>query len=610
MLRERTIKLVAAFDHRDILLDPTPDAGKSFAERQRLFKLPRSSWQDYDKSLLSEGGGIYSRAAKEIALSRQAQDMLGLPAKVTPPVLIKAILQMQVDLLWFGGIGTYVRASFEGDEAAGDRANDAVRVSAAELRCKVIGEGANLGMTQRGRIEAAMRGVRLNTDAIDNSAGVNTSDVEVNIKVALSGPVREGKLDLAARNALLAEMTDEVASLVLRNNYLQTLALSLTERRGLDELGFQQRLMQTLEKQDELDRRIEFLPDDAELAERRRRAQPLTRPELAVLLAYAKLSLYSELLDSSVPDDPYLSRELGRYFPRKLCEKFRTAIESHRLRREIIATHLANSMINRGGPALVVRMADQTGASPASIAAAFAAVRDSFGMTALNTEIDALDGKMSGQLQLELYAGIQDLLLDRIVWFLRQVDLSEGLAEIVKRYGEGIRAVAATLEAILPEARRLARARRIDELTALKVPADLARRLADLPALAASPDIVLIAAASNKPINEVAQTYFAAGAFLGLERLRGPARAIAVTDYFDRLALDRALDQIAEAERRITGEMVANGKSGPDAVQGWTEAHSDHVTRIRAAVDEIAASPLTISKLSVAASLVTDLAKH
>ncbi|HET8972481.1 MAG TPA: NAD-glutamate dehydrogenase, partial [Pseudolabrys sp.] len=305
MLREDTIRLLAAFDHRDIFVDPDPDPKKSFAERKRLFALPRSSWQDYDKALISKGGGVYPRTSKEIRLSAEARKIFGVGESVTPQELMKAILQAQADLLFFGGIGTYIRASNESDEAAGDRANDAIRVTGAELNCKVIGEGANLGMTQRGRIEAAQRGIRLNTDAIDNSAGVTTSDVEVNIKIALSAPVRSGALTMEKRNAFLAEMTDEVARLVLRNNYQQTLALSLAQRRGLEDLGFQQRLMQTLEQRSELDRTVEFLPDDMTLGERRKRNAGLTRPELAVLLAYAKLSLHSELLDSTVPDDPY-----------------------------------------------------------------------------------------------------------------------------------------------------------------------------------------------------------------------------------------------------------------------------------------------------------------
>jgi glutamate dehydrogenase len=301
-------------------------------------------------------------------------------------------------------------------------------------------------MTQRGRIETAFTGVRLNTDAIDNSAGVNTSDVEVNIKIALSTPVRAGKLTIDARNKLLADMTDEVARLVLRNNYLQTLALSLSQRRGLEDLGFQQRLMQVLEQRDLLNRGVEFLPDDMTLAERRKRNAPLTRPELAVLLAYAKLTLFSDLIDSKVPDDPYLSRELGRYFPRDMSERFPEALTTHRLRREIIATQLSNSLINRGGPALVVRIADQTGASAESVAFAFTAVRDSYGMPALNDEINALDNKVPGALQLSLYADVQNLLLDRIVWFLRNVDFSEGLKAIVTHYRDGIARVATALD--------------------------------------------------------------------------------------------------------------------------------------------------------------------
>src|SRR6476469_931307 len=315
MLREDTIRLLAAFDHRDIFIDPDPDPKRSFAERKRMFALPRSSWQDYDKNLISKGGGVYPRSSKQIKLSAEARKLFGVGGTVTPQELMKAILKAPVDLLFFGGIGTYVRASSESDEAAGDRTNDPVRITGAELRCKVIGEGANLGMTQRARVEAAFRGVRLNTDAIDNWARVNTSDLEVNLKIALSRPMRDGHLTRADRDHLLMQMTEDVASLVLRANYQQTLALSLAIRRGMEDFGFEQRLMQTLEARHLLDRAVEFLPDDAELTDRRHRAQPLTRPELAVLLAYAKLALKSDLLNSTVPDDPYLAREVERYFP-------------------------------------------------------------------------------------------------------------------------------------------------------------------------------------------------------------------------------------------------------------------------------------------------------
>jgi len=611
MLLDPSIRLVAAFDHRDIFIDPSPDPASSLAERRRLFELPRSSWQDYDKKMLSGGGGVYPRTAKEIVLSPEAQGLLGLPGpRATPQQVIGAILRLDVDLLWFGGIGTYVRASTETDDQVGDRANDALRVSAAELRCKVIGEGANLGMTQRGRIEAAQRGIRLNTDAIDNSAGVNTSDLEVNIKIALTGPVHDGKLGAPERNALLVAMTDEVASLVLRNNYLQTLALSLAQRRGLEDLGFQQRLMQQLETRHLLDRAVEFLPDDVAIAERSRAGQPLTRPELAVLMASAKLSLYSDLLASAVPDDPYLGRELGRYFPKMLSERFADAVAQHRLRREIIATQLSNSMINRGGPTLVVRIGDQTGASPAGIAAAFAAVRDSFGMTQLNSDIDALDAKIPGALQLELYAAVQDLLLDRVVWFCRHVDLSAGLADVVAHYRAGIDQVAAALDRVTAGEAAEQRARRLAELQAAGVPSDLARRLAGLPALAAAADVVLVADRTGKPVADVVETYFAAGAYFRLDRILRAARGIVVTDYFDRLALDRTFDSIAEAERRLAAEMLADGVAGAGAVAAWVAPRSSEVERIRATVHDIAESGLTLSKLSVAASLLGDLVKH
>jgi glutamate dehydrogenase len=611
MLREKTIKLIAAFDHRDIFIDPGPDPEKSFAERKRLFELPRSSWQDYDKALISPGGGVFPRSAKEIQLSEQAQAALGLKSdKVTPQELIAAILKMPADLLFFGGIGTYVRASAESDEAVGDRANDPVRVTGADLRCKVIGEGANLGMTQRGRVEAAFRRVRLNTDAIDNSGGVNTSDLEVNIKIALARPVRDGRLTLDDRNRLLAEMTDDVAALVLRNNYLQPLAISLAELRGLDDLGFQQRLMQTLEVAGTLDRAVEALPDDMDLAERRRRSLALTRPELAVLLAYAKLSLNAGLLESNVPDDPYLARELSRYFPKLLVEKFPESLEQHRLRREIIATQLANSMINRGGPALVVRIADQTGATVANTAAAFAAVRDSYGMTALNNQIDQLDNRISGKLQLELHAALQDLLLDRLVWFLRNVDLAQGLDAIVTHYRDGIAAVDAALDHAVAEDASTARAARQAELKASGVPDELAQRIANLPALVHAPDIVLVAQRTGQNIAEVAATYFAAEAFFRIDRIVAAARAIVVTDYFDRLALDRALDSIGDAERRLTAAMAGNGLAGAAAVEAWVAPRKAAVERIRAAVHEIANSGLTLSKLSVAASLLGDLVKN
>ena len=610
MLREKTTKLIAAFDHRDIFIDPDPDPERSFAERQRMFDLPRSSWQDFDKALISKGGGVYPRSAKEIHLSEEARKLFGVSERLAPQDLIRAILKAPVDLLFFGGIGTYVRAADETDDAVGDRANDAIRVSGKDLRCKVIGEGANLGMTQRGRVEAALAGIRLNTDAIDNSAGVNTSDMEVNLKIALSIPLRDGRLDMNGRNALLAAMTDDVAHLVLRNNYLQTLALSLAQRRGMEDFGFQQRLMQTLEARGLLDRAVEFLPDDLQLTERRRRSQVLTRPELSVLLAYAKLALDEDLLESAVPDDPYLAHELGRYFPKAIAERFPDALDHHRLRREIIATQLANSMINRGGPTLIVRIADQTGAAPAAIASAFAAVRDSYGMPALNAEIDALDNRIPGKLQLELYAAVQDLLLDRIVWFLRNADLSKGLAGAVAHYRDGIAAVAAALDGARSNESLSARDAHKAKLVEAGVPEPLAGRIADLAILAAAPDIILVADRTGRAVGEVVATYFAARSFFQLDRISGAAASIPVTDYFDRLALDRARDSIGDAERRLAAAMVgSNAVAGAAAVETWIAPRQSEVERIRLAIHEIANSGLTLSKLSVTASLLGDLVK-
>ncbi|MEX0591572.1 MAG: NAD-glutamate dehydrogenase [Xanthobacteraceae bacterium] len=610
MLLEKTIRLVAAFDHHDIFLDPDPDTARAFAERKRLFDLPRSSWQDYDKKLISKGGGVFSRRAKSIPLSEEVCEVLGIDVpEATPAEVIRAVLRAQVDLLWFGGIGTYVRASAEADERAGDRANDAIRITGADLRAKVIGEGANLGMTQLGRVEAARCGVRLNTDAIDNSAGVNSSDVEVNLKIALSIPLREIRLTLAARNQLLVEMTDEVAELVLRNNYLQTLALSLAERRGAEDLGFESRLMQTLEGRGLLDRAVEFLPSDAEISERRVRGQSLTRPELAVTLAYAKIGLYGELLASDVPDDPYLARELVRYFPKPVTERFPDAVEAHRLRREIIATMLANSMVNRGGPSFVARVADETGAEAPAIAQAFAATRDSFGMTDLNAQIDALDAKIGGALQLSLYSAVQDLLLDRVNWFLRNVDLSHGLADIVAHYREGIAKVEAALEKALPDEHHAARGARSSELIAANVPEPLALKIASLPELAAAPDIVVVADGTKKRIEAVTSVYFAVGAFFRLDQIAEAAHKIELSDHFDRLALDRTLVEIASSQRRITAEVLATGRAGDAAVQEWAERRGREIARVRASIHEIAGSGLTLSKLAVAVGLLADLAR-
>ncbi|MFK8249946.1 NAD-glutamate dehydrogenase [Ancylobacter terrae] len=614
MLLEDTIKLVAAFDHRDIFLDPNPDPVRAHAERKRLFGLPRSSWADYDTALISDGGGVFSRSLKSIPLSPAVRAAIGLDKPAASPAeVMSAILRAPVDLLWFGGIGTYIRATAETDAQVGDRANDAIRITGAEVRAKVIGEGANLGVTQRGRIEAARRGVRLNTDAIDNSAGVNTSDVEVNIKIALGPAVREGLLDAPARAELLASMTDEVARLVLRNNYLQTLALSLAERRGAGELGFHQRLIHALEGRGLLDRAVEFLPSDTEITERRGRGEGLTRPELAVLLAYAKLTLHADLLETSVPDDPYLSRELDAYFPPELRARFPEGVAQHRLRRDIIATQLCNAMINHGGPSFAARLTDGTGADMGTIAKAYAATFDGFDLGALNAAIDALDAKVPGAVQLDLYTAVQDLLTDRSVWFLRNVDLRASLDDIVALYAAGAEEVARVLHEVVrglvPEEVRAKHDARIEAWTQAGVPEPLARRAASLPALGASTDIVMIASRCGAPIADVATTYFAIALHFGLNRVLDQARTLNVADYYDRLAQERALASFETAVRRLTAEVLAGFGPGVAGVEAWVEARRAEVERARNAVHEIAGSGLSVSKLSVAASLLGDLVK-
>src|SRR6185312_16315403 len=380
MLLSTQTRLLAAFDHRHIFIDPTPESieggpARSWAERKRLFDLPRSSWMDYDKSLISPGGGVFDRTAKSITLSPQASAALGIEQPVTTPIdLMRAILKAPADLLYFGGIGTYVKASSESNADAGDRANDPIRIDAVDLRAKVIGEGANLGFTQRGRVEAALAGRKINTDALDNSAGVDTSDHEVNIKIAI------GKAP--DRDALLFTMTDEVAALVLRHNYQQSQAISVAEAQAADEHDRLERFMRALERPEKgggrLDRAVEYLPDTAAMRTRAANKQWLTRPDLSVLLAYAKIDLTDQILDSSLPDDPLLEEELVRYFPTTLQQKFDAELRHHRLRREIATLQVVNSLVNRCGPTFVRTVAQRTGASAAAIAHAFAVVRDAW----------------------------------------------------------------------------------------------------------------------------------------------------------------------------------------------------------------------------------------
>ncbi len=611
MLLSEKIRLIAAFDHRDIFIDPDPDTETSFAERRRLFERGRSSWQDYDQSLLSKGGGIYSRGLKTIPVSPEAATALGIePGEIAPQELMVAILAAEVDLLWFGGIGTYIAAKGETPQEIGDRANDAIRITGDQVRAKVIGEGANLAVTQRGRIEYALNGGCINTDAIDNSAGVNSSDLEVNIKIALGTRVRAGEMTTEERNEFLVEMTPEVAELCLRNNYLQTLALSLAERRGLADMPDQIGLIQRLEQQGHLNRAVEFLPDDLTLSERASAGKPLTRPELAVLLAYAKNTLYAELLESDVPDDPYLAKELFRYFPDMLEQRYPETIEHHRLRREVISTVLANALINRGGPSFVYQMTAGTSASAPRVAFAYAAARDSFGLIEINAEIDALDARMDGPTQLDLYAEVQGLQIHQTLWFLRNLASNEGLSTIIGRYGQGIDIVRSNLDTLMPEYISETVAAQTERFVQGGAPEELARRVAELSALVLATDIVLVGERTGADIDTAATAYFKVLDLFHLGRITEQGSRIALSDRYDRMALDRALANLMRAQRELTTDVIA-AANGPveGRLKAWRESRAAEVDRIVGTVRDLTEGELTVSRLSVAAGLLSDLVR-
>ena len=611
MLLSPKTRLVAAFDHRDIFIDPDPDPVMSLAERLRLFSLPRSSWQDYNQTILSKGGGIYSRGLKVVDLAEEARRVLGLGAgDLTPADVIRAILKAEVDLLWFGGIGTYVRGVAESDAEVGDRANDAIRISGRDIRAKVVGEGANLAMTQRGRVDYARAGGRLNTDAIDNSAGVNSSDLEVNIKIALGSMLQARRMTMEHRNEFLASMTDQVAELCLRNNYLQSLALSLAEREGLSGFPDQRGLIAYLEGRGLLNRAVEFLPDEAALDERAATGQGLTRPELAVLLAYAKNALEDDLVASDAPDDPYLGRDLFAYFPAKLGEELRETIEAHRLRREVIATVLANAMINRGGPAFAANLMATTSADAGMVARAYAAVRDAFGLSELNRLIDQLDGRVAGGVQLALYQDVATLLRGQTLWFLRNETFEGGLSELVARYALGIGDIHNALSGLLPPALAQATNARAASLGVAGVPAELARRIAALPAMSLSSDIVLVATRTQTEVLDAGRAYFAMVDTFGLSRIVEGAASLSPPDRFDRMALDRALANLFRAQRDLTADVLATGGGmAADRLAAWRQSRGTAIERAIKAVAELTEGTLTVSRLSVAAGLLSDLAR-
>jgi glutamate dehydrogenase len=591
MLLSAHIRLVAAFDHRHIFLDPSPDPARSFAERERLFKLPRSSWADYDPSLLSAGGGIYPRTLKAITLTPQVRAALGLGEEVAllpPNALISAILKAPVDLLWNGGIGTYVKATSESHADVGDRANNPVRINGRDLRCKVVGEGGNLGLTQLGRIEAALGGVLLNTDFIDNSAGVDTSDHEVNIKILLDSLVRQKKLAEQARNTLLASMTDEVARLVLNDNYRQNQALSLMERMSVTRLGSKQHFVQVLEARGQLDRQIEYLPSDAEFAERKARGLGLTRPELAVLLSYAKLVAFAELLETDIPEDPYLSKELQRYFPQPLQEKYAAQMEKHPLKREIIATAVTNSTINRMGATFLMRMQEDSGRDIGEVAKAFTITRETLDARALWTQIDALDGKVAESVQIDALQVIWNLQRSFTRWLLNRPGPIPAIAAAVERYHDGFNDIRAA-DGVLPDSLRPAYQAKLADWRAKGVPEPLAGQLAALPYLEPSADIIELARERKLSPVAVSKVYYRLGDALHLPWLVSQIDALQVDGRWHAVARGVLRDELQAHLRALTLQVLAlPGETAEAKVAGWLQREDPSLRLTLSMLDELA----------------------
>jgi len=540
MMLSEKIRLIAAFDHRDIFIDPNPDIGRSYAERKRLFNLPRSSWQDYDRASLSPGAMIVSRSEKSVPLTPEAAAAIHLDSLQTTPIeIMTAILKSPVDLLWFGGIGTYVRGPDETDPEVGDRTNDLIRISANDVRARVIGGGANLGVTQRGRIAFGLNGGRCNSDAIDNSAGVNSSDLEVNIKIALATALHNGSLGRDERNELLELMTDEVSALVLRNNYEQSLVISLTEMLGAKNYPSLARLMSRLESDGRLNRSVEVLPTDTEMSERYQSGKPLSRAEIGVLLSYSKLALFDEIIKADLPDDPYFRNTLMGYFPAKMHDAHASDIESHRLRREIIATVLANDILNLAGPAFVSDMVDLTRMKASDIVRTAVIARDGCALSSIRREIDALDNAVDGEVQNELYQEVSRAHAAITELILQSPDGAENLGQAVAGIESAIQILTPKLPRYLSAGAASAWQEAIARLVGRGVPELLAERIAGLNFLAAVPEILQISVETGAAFDEAAIRYFTVDERVGILNIIDAARRLPAADVIESAVLSR-----------------------------------------------------------------------
>lgn len=619
MLLSKAIQLVAAFDHRDIFIDPNPDPATSWVERDRMFKLPRSSWQDYDVSKISKGGGIFPRSAKSIQLSPEIKAALDIQEDaLDPAALMKAILKAPAELLYLGGIGTYVKAPGETDAQVGDKANDAIRIDGGELRVKVVGEGANLGLTQAGRIAFARNGGRINTDAIDNSAGVDSSDHEVNIKILTGAAIASGALKQGDRNALLASMTDEVGLKVLVHNYDQTLALTLQQAEGAGALDAQQRFMQWLGSKGKLDRKVEGLPDDLRLAEMKASGSPLTRPELAVLTAYSKLELFDEIVGSTAPDDAFFKQTLVRYFPGPLA-KFEADMQRHRLKREIISTILSNEIVNMCGPTFPERLRQSAQCDTGALVIAFEAARQVFRLDEAWDAVSALDLKIPAEAQTALYAEIATVLRRQTFWLAKRAAREgatvDGLIAAYRPAADALRSAGGGVLSRFEEGRLEARVQAFVGLGATEA---MARDFAMLRPLVATADIGDLAREAGWPEPAMAMLYHQVGAAFDFDRLRAAAGNVPSADHFDRLAVRRLIEDLMAEQMTLTRAVAkasnvsvgASEAAAEKAVDDWIGPRQDSVLGVRASVDEIEASGSgwTFAKLTIANSAIREIA--
>ncbi|HEX5614357.1 MAG TPA: NAD-glutamate dehydrogenase [Acidimicrobiia bacterium] len=615
MLLSPHLRLVAAFDHRHVFLDPDPDPARSFAERSRLFALSTSSWDDYDRSAISKGGGVFDRRVKAIALTPEVRARLAIAepiAEMTPADLIRAILRAPVDLLWNGGIGTFVKASTERHIDVGDKGNDVLRVDASELRCRVVAEGGNLGLSQLARVEFARGGGRINTDAIDNSAGVDLSDHEVNIKIALDRTVRDGALAPEARNDLLVEITDEVVALVLRDNYRQNRALTTARTQSADMIDVHARLIRDLERRRQLDRTLELLPDDKGLAERRSAGAGLSVPELAVLMAHAKIDLILQLLGTDLPDDADLDDELARYFPHAVRARCRNGIDTHPLRRDIVVNGLANGIVNRAGISVVFRLAEETGASPDAIVRAHHVARAVFDQDELWREIEGLDGIVAVATQTEMYLESRKLMERATRWFLHHRAQPLPIASTVERFRNRV----ARVVAVLPELLRGTEREWLDtaaaDLAARGVPRALATRIALLESSYTALHIVDLADQRRDDVEDIAALHTLVGDRLRLDWLRDRIVELPRDDRWAALARLALREDTYAVHQELVAAALASAPSGHDparAFEDWAKVHASGIERALATLRDIEGHAVyDLATLSVGLREVRDLA--